>query len=89
MQLARPVMQDPDPEKKKLRKVELLYLSSPEGRKIFPPDGTRLMIPATAVETEASTPQGTALLLTILKHFYYIFMFVKIRIRFFSLKCAK
>ena len=63
-------MQDPDPEKKKLRKAELLYLSSPEGKKIFPPDCTRLMTPATAVETEASAPDGTGLLLTSFFSYY-------------------
>ena len=66
-------MQDADPEKKKLRKAELLYLSSPEGRKIFPPDCTRLMTPATAVETEASAPDGTELLLTLF--FYHPVLF--------------
>lgn len=61
-------MQDSDPEKKKLRKVELPYLSSTEGRKIFPADSTRLMVPATAAETEASAPDGLALPLFITPH---------------------
>ena len=59
-------MQDSDPEKKKLRKVELLYLSSPEGRKIFPSDSTRLMMPVTTTESEAGPPDGLPIVATLL-----------------------